>query len=345
MIRPKRLKRGDKIAIVSLSWGGLGDDAFIHKYHIAKSRLEKDFGLVVVPMPHALKGSEFVKAHPELRAKDLMDALKDPDIKGIFSAIGGDDTIRLLPYIDYEVIRDNPKVFMGYSDTTANHLMFYKAGVISFYGPSVMCEFGEYVHMYDYTKKAVKDLLFESTKDYSVPHAYKKTDEHLPWAEDRQTIERVLEDDPIGYEFLQGTQRVEGHLMMGCLDALMLYNGTSIWPSLDQWEGAILCLETSEDQPEPDMVKWVLRNLAAQGILKAINGLVFSRPMQGKYYDAYKSAILDIVLVEEGLSQMPILYNANFGHAAPMGCLPYGVRAELDPVSKTLKLLEDATIE
>ena len=145
MLKPERLKKGDKIAVVSLSWGGLGDDMFIHKYDIAKERLERDLGLEVVAMPHALKGNEFVYDHPELRAKDLMDAFADPSIKGIFCAIGGDDSIRLLPYIDYEIIRTNPKIFMGYSDTTVSHFMMNKAGVVSYYGPSVMAEFGEYV--------------------------------------------------------------------------------------------------------------------------------------------------------------------------------------------------------
>ena len=101
MIKPEKLRRGDKIAIVSLSWGGLGDESLIHKYHIAKERLEKDFGLEVVAMPHALAGSAFVYEHPELRAKDLMDAFLDPSVKGIFSAIGGDDSVRILPYVDY----------------------------------------------------------------------------------------------------------------------------------------------------------------------------------------------------------------------------------------------------
>lgn len=132
MIKPKRLKKGDKIAVVSLSWGGLGDEALIHKFHIAKERLERDFGLQVVAMPNALKGTYFVDEHPELRAKDLMDAFRDETISAIFCAIGGDDTIRLLPYIDYDVIRNNPKIFMGYSDTTVNHFMMYKAGLGSF---------------------------------------------------------------------------------------------------------------------------------------------------------------------------------------------------------------------
>ena len=145
MIKPQRLQKGDKIAVVSLSSGMLGDDNFIHKYYIAKERLEKEFGLEVIAMPNALKGSEFVYKHPESRAKDLMAAFKDKSIKGIFCAIGGDDTVRLLPYIDYAVIKNNPKIFMGYSDTTVNHLMMNKAGIVSFYGPCIMCEFGEYV--------------------------------------------------------------------------------------------------------------------------------------------------------------------------------------------------------
>ncbi|MDE5994524.1 MAG: LD-carboxypeptidase, partial [Oscillospiraceae bacterium] len=131
MIKPCKLKRGDKIAVVSLSWGGLGDESLIHKFYIAKERLENDFGLEVVTMPNALMGSKFVYDHPELRAKDLMDAFEDTSIKGIFCAIGGDDSVRLLPYIDYDIIKNNPKIFMGYSDTTVSHFMMYKAGLIS----------------------------------------------------------------------------------------------------------------------------------------------------------------------------------------------------------------------
>ena len=140
MIKPNMLKRGDKIAIVSLSSGLLGEESLIHKYYIARERLEKDFGLEVVTMPHALKGIEYIYNHPEKRAQDLMDAFLDESIKGVFCAIGGSDAIRLLPYVDYEVIKNHPKVFLGYSDSTVNHFMMQKAGLVSFYGPSIMCE-------------------------------------------------------------------------------------------------------------------------------------------------------------------------------------------------------------
>ena len=135
MIKPKALKRGDTVAIVSLSSGMGGEKPLIHRYYTGIKRLESVFGLHVITMPNALKGSEYLYNHPELRAQDLMQAFKDTNIRAIICMIGGDDTIRLLPYIDYQIIRDNPKIFMGYSDTTANHLMLYKAGVVSFHGP------------------------------------------------------------------------------------------------------------------------------------------------------------------------------------------------------------------
>ena len=166
---------------------GLGDEKLIHKYYIAKQRLEQDFGLEVIVMPNALKGSQFVYEHPEARAKDLMEAFKDETIKGIFCAIGGDDTIRLLPYIDYEVIKNNPKIFMGYSDTTVN-LMMNKAGLISFYGPSVMCEFGEYVEMFDYTKKAVEDILFNRCDNYEIKSSEVWSSDFVSWKEENMNM-------------------------------------------------------------------------------------------------------------------------------------------------------------
>ena len=89
MLKPRRLYPGDRVAMVSLSWGGLGDPQFLHKYDIAKKRLKEEFQLELVPMPHALKGSDFVARHPELRARDLMDAFRDRSIAAIFCASGG----------------------------------------------------------------------------------------------------------------------------------------------------------------------------------------------------------------------------------------------------------------
>ena len=344
MIKPKRLKRGDKIAIVSLSWGGLGDASLIHKYYIAKERLENDFGLEVMCMPHALKGSEFVAENPRLRAQDLMDAFQDPSVAAVFCAIGGDDTIRTLPYINLDTIRNNPKIFMGYSDTTVNHLMMYKAGLVSFYGPSVMCEFGEYVKMFDYTKKAVEDVLFGTWDEYELLPSPEWTDDNIPWQESNINIPHSMKKDTHGYEIISGKGIVRGHLLGGCIDVFMMMNGTTIWPTLDEWTNAILFFETSEDKPSPDFVVWILRNLAAQGILNVVSGIIVGKPKDETYYEEYKSAIRQVVVEEEHLADLPIIYNVNIGHAKPIGILPYGIEAELNCNAKTIRLLESPTI-
>ena len=97
MIKPKHLEPGDRVAVVSLSSGILGEPWAIHKLDIARERLERDFALSVRVMPNALKGVDWLDAHPEARAADLMEAFADPTVKGIITAIGGDDSIRLLP--------------------------------------------------------------------------------------------------------------------------------------------------------------------------------------------------------------------------------------------------------
>ena len=90
----------------------------------------------VVETRHALRAAEWLAAHPQARAEDLMEAFADPGVAGIISTIGGDDSIRVLPFLDLAVIRDNPKVFLGFSDTTVTHLACHKAGLGTFYGPS-----------------------------------------------------------------------------------------------------------------------------------------------------------------------------------------------------------------
>jgi len=285
MIKPTKLSKGDTVAIVSLSSGLGGEATFIHRYEVAKQRLETVFGLNVITMPHALKGLEFLDNNPKARAEDLMAAFKDPLVKAIITMIGGDDTIRLLPYICFDTIRNNPKIFMGYSDTTANHFMMYKAGLVSFYGPCIMCEFAENVAMHDYTKHYIMSMLFDPQAKLSITPSPKWTGQHLDWADaGNNNIARDMAPNPRGHELLQGEGIARGRLLGGCLDVLPMIIGTEIWPAISQWQDAILFLETSEECPRPADVKYLLRNLAAQGIISRLAGIIVGKPYQEKYY-------------------------------------------------------------
>lgn len=208
MIKPKKLKKGDKVAIVSLSSGLAGEEMFRHRYELGKKRLEQ-LGFNVVTMKNALKGIEYLYNHPEKRAEDFMEAILDKDIKGIICNIGGDDTIRLLPYIDFEAIANNPKVFMGYSDTTINHYMMQKAGVISYYGPAVMTDFAENNNMHTYTLKYINEVLLENREDIVIKSSDKWTSEYLDWAiEENDNIARKMNEEKYGYEVLQGKRNI-----------------------------------------------------------------------------------------------------------------------------------------
>lgn len=344
MLKPQRLRPGDKAAIVSLSRGMLGEEQFIHKYHLAKERLERDYGLQVVAMPNALKGIDYLYRHPEARAQDLMDAFRDPEVKAVFTAIGGDDTIRLLPHIDFDVLRRNPKIFTGFSDTTTNHFMMYKAGLVSYYGGAIMTNWAEYGAINEYTADAFDKTLFHPQARWAIPASgFCSYETDKVWW-DEANLNRTIPRFPnTGYEILQGTGKVSGPLLGGCVEVFVALFGTSLWPSPEEWRGKLLLLETSEDDIGPDWLTWFLRGLQAQGVLHAINGIVVGKPGYADKLEPYKEVYRQVVGFEAGLPDLPILYNVNVGHAYPIGLFPLGLEYEIDCEANTLTLLEPAT--
>ena len=342
LVKPQKLNRGDKVATVSLSWGGAGDTDLLWRYNLGKKRLEEQFGLEVIEMPNTLKGSDYLYHHPEKRAEDLMTAFSDKSIKAIFSCIGGYESVRMLPYIDFDVIKNNPKIFIGYSDTTITHFMCLKAGLSSFYGASVLAELAENIKIFDYTANWLEKVLFDASTIGIIPAAVEWTGERIEWLESNASIAKTMVKNQ-GYEFLQGKGVTQGHLIGGCLEVMEMIKGTSLWPSQDVFEEAILFFETSEDMPAPNVVEYWLRNYGSQGILQKSKGIIFGKPYQEKYYEDYKHAITK-VLSELKLHDLPVVYNMSFGHNEPMTCLPYGAMAEIDCGNKTFSILESGVV-
>lgn len=344
MIKPKRLKKGDKVAIVSLSSGALGEEAFIHKYKLAKSRLEGEYGLQVIAMPNALKGIDYLYRHPEARAQDFMDAFRDTEIKAVFNAIGGDDTIRLLPYIDFDILRKNPKIFTGLSDSTTNHFMMYKAGIVSYYGLSVMGSIAEYVAINEYTKELMEKTLFfpQATLEIKCSEYCSYEKDTVWWKEENMGVP-IPRYPNTGYEILQGKGKTTGGLLGGCIDVFVELMGTSLWPTVEEWKGKLLLIETSEEDMPEMVLSWFLRNLHAQGILHVINGIVVGKPAFEDKIEKYKKVYKQVVGFEAGLPDLPIIYNVNIGHAYPIGVFPLGLKYEIDCDNKKFTLLEPAT--
>lgn len=267
-----------------------------------------------------------------------MNAFQDEQIKAIFANIGGEESIRLLPYIDFDVSRKHPKIFMGYSNVTISHLICLKAGVSSFYGPAVLVDFAENVEMDPYTIEMVERTLFLNDVIGNIQPANQWTSEYLEWDVANKNKRRTMQQNN-GYEVLQGKGIVQGRLIGGCIEVLEFAKGTNIWPQQQYWENSILFFETSEEKPEPKMITYWLRNYAAQGILQKARGMIFAKPMDETYYDEYKEAIIK-VMKEYELEDLPILYNLNFGHTEPKFILPYGAMAEIDCQSNRFSILE-----
>ncbi len=346
MLKPHKLQPGDKVATVSLSWGGAS--TFPDRYLAGKRQLEEEFSVHVVEMPHTLTDVEWLYHHPQARADDLMQAFSDPSIKAIFSTIGGDDSIRILPYLDLKIIRNHPKIFMGYSDTTITHLACFKAGLCSFYGPSIMAGFAENGGLFPYMIESVRKTLFSCNPIGEIqPNRDGWTNEHLEWGvPENQQRRRTLQ--PSGsWRFLQGEGVHRGHLLGGCFEVLDWLRGTDFFPSLEQWQGAILFLETSEEAPSPLAVKRGLRSLAAMGILSVLTGIIVGRPggnVPIADFEQYDEAFLEVIRDEQGLDELPIITHVDFGHSDPMFILPYGAIAEIDCTHKAFSILESGVI-
>ncbi len=337
--RPPRLARGDRLAAVTLSWGGPG--AFPDRYATGKRQLEEALEVELVEMPHTLASPEDVAADPRARADDLHAALADPSIAGVVSTIGGDDSIRVLPYLDLDLIAAHPKVFLGYSDTTATHLAFRRAGVVSFYGPSVMAGFGETGGMHDYLLEGVVRTLFEPAAPLDWPaNEDGWTAEHLDWA-DPTTRDQTRRLQPsTGRRWLGGTA-AEGPVLAACVEVLDWFRGTDWWPNLD---GVVLLLETSEEAPPPELLARFLRVLALTGELQGLSGLLLGRPGGADVPVAdhvdYDEAVLRVVRDEAGLADLPVVTNVDVGHTDPMWTVPQGVRLRVEPEVERLTFLE-----
>lgn len=338
--KAKRLHPHDRIAIISCSSGMGGDPELRWRYELGIKRLKEVFQLEVVPMPHALKGSTYVYEHPEKRAQDLMDAFRDPTIHAILCMIGGEDSIRMLPYIDFDVIAQHPKILSGFSDSTVLHLMCLKAGISSFYGPALLKDFAEFGAMSQYTVDAIRRTWFSSETIGEIKASDTWTCDPLPWdIENKDRVRKFQPNHP--YEVLQGSGKVQGRLIGGCMEVLEYCKGTSLFPEISQFEDTILFLETSEVQAPPWLFQDEFRCYGMMGILSRVKGIIFGKPQAEAYYEEYKQCIKKICK-EFGLEDLVIFYNGSFGHNEPRTILPYGVLAQLDCDTGSFTILESA---
>ncbi len=335
------------VAIVSLSSGIIGEPFVRFEMEIGLQRL-KEYGLNVKFMPHALKGLDYVKAHPEKRADDLLQAFRDPEIDMILCAIGGDDTYRLLPYLfDHNELADsvNDKLFLGFSDTTINHLMLHKVGLRSFYGQAFLpdlCELS--TEMLPYTRIYFEELISTGTIREITPSDV--------WYEERTGFSPDQVGKPLsahpnqGFELLQGAPVFSGKILGGCIDSMYdCFNGDRypdmpvlcrqyhLFPDADDWRGRVLLLESSEEKPSPEKYRRALEYLKETGVFDAVSGVLVGKPMNETYVEEYKQLLCSVI----NRPELPVVFNLNIGHAMPRCIIPFGVEAAVDTERQVIR--------
>ena len=328
------------VGIVSLSSGILGESRIRFETETGIRRLE-EYGLNIKFMPHALMGLDYVKAHPEKRAEDLLLAFHDPEIDMILCAIGGDDTYRLLPYLfEHDELANSvtDKVFLGFSDTTINHLMLHKVGLTTFYGQAFLpdiCELSS--EMLPYTRKYFEELLNTENISEICPSDI--------WYEERKSFGIDQAGKPLishpnsGFELLQGPSVFSGKILGGCIDSIYdMFNGDRyadmpvlckkyhLFPDPEDWKGRILLLETSEEKPSPEKYRKALEYLKQTGVFEAVSGLLIGKPMDETYAQEYRLLLTKVI----DRPDLPIVFNLNVGHSVPRCIIPFGINAFVD---------------
>lgn len=338
--KPQRLVEGDTVAVVSPSWGG--PDAYPEIYEKGILQLNS-LGLRVKEYPTTRMSADDLYRNPKLRARDISEAFADPNIKAIIASIGGDDSVRLLNHLDWDSIKDNAKIILGYSDTTALLAAINFNGLVTFHGPCVMAGFAQ-IDAFPGWRKHIEELLFRNPDSYQYEAFATYADGYPDWAE-LGTLGDVSPERPsAGWHWLQGEGASTGTLFGGCIEVLEFIKGTEFWPTPEFWNEKILFFETSEEKPSLTQVKRMLRNYGSQGVFERASALMFGRARD--YTDQEKesldSAILDVVAGEFESSTLQIVTNMDFGHTDPQHILPLGVRAQLDRPSREFRLVEAA---
>jgi muramoyltetrapeptide carboxypeptidase LdcA involved in peptidoglycan recycling len=337
VLKPRALRPGDTIGVISPSWGGAG--LFPHRCDAARRQLAA-MGLQLRFARHALNSHGYVSDSPANRASDVHELFADPGVAAIVAGIGGDHSCQLLPHLDFELIRAHPKVFMGYSDVTVlNVALWQQTGLVTFNGPALITDFGEHPCMPEYSERYFRALACTPSPPGAIEPAAEWTEEILSWEDQVDlTRPRALTPSP-GWSWLK-PGRAEGVLIGGCIESLQHLRGTRFWPD---FSGALLFLETSEEKPTPATIDGILMDYENMGVLAQLNGLLVGRPMF--YSDEEKRELRDVLLERTRAFAFPIVCDMDFGHTSPQMTLPLGVCARIDSTAQRFEIIEAATLE
>ena len=256
--------------------------------------------------------------------------IRDPEVRCIMSMIGGMNSNSLLPYLDYEAIKKDAKIFVGYLDVTALLLGIYaKTGLVTYYGPALVASFGEFPPYVDETFAYFEAIVSGQMKyPYPLPTPKEWTEEYIDWSlQDRSKqpqTNQLITVHP---------GRHTGRLIGGNLNTMGGIWGSEYMPEIKQ--GDILLIEDSLKD-----IATLERNFAhlkVNGVFDRIGGLILGKHELFKDMGTGRRPY-ELLLEVIGKPTSPILAEFDCAHTHPMLTLPIGVLATLDADKQELIL-------
>ncbi len=342
MFKPKHLQKGNKIGTVSPSSPMAG--LLPHRAKRGMTMLEK-LGFVVKNGEHALSISQHTAGNPKERADDINSLFKDESIKAIISFIGGNHSNQILEHLDFDLIMNNPKIFMGYSDATVLHFALHtQSCLVSFYGPSVLTQFAENPKILPYTEEYFEKAIMSSKPIGKVKPSMQWTDETLDWFKKEDLKRPRTMKKNVGWLWLKQGQ-VKGSIIGGCITSMMHLRGTKYWPD---FSGNILFWEIPESDYDfskgesPENIDTYLTNLDLSGTFSQISGMIVGRPYG--YTKKETEKLIKIIKERTKKYDFPILFNVDIGHTDPMITVPLGTEVIVNSYKDLLEFNESGVL-
>lgn len=338
--KPPLLKTGDTVALVSPS--APMASVVEHRVQQAKINLE-NMGLEVIFTPNAFKRRDYTAGTPQERAEDLHYAFKNKNVKAIISFIGGFHSNQIVKHLDFDLIKQNPKIFMGFSDISVLHFALHtKGNLVTFYGPAAITQFGDKFGIHEYTLEYFKKAVMSDAPIGKIRPSTEWTDELLNWFA-KADLERPRKMKPNhGYEWLREGS-AKGKLIGGCITSILHMRGTEFWPcfkdSLFFWEIPESSCDISKGEPLAKVDAY-LTDLELSGVFDQINGMLIGRPKG--YTEDETTQLKEVVLEKIRDYSFPVLFKIDTGHTDPIATLPLGVDASLDSDANSFKIMESA---
>lgn len=312
IIKPKKLQKGDMVRIIApaCSLGIISQE----NREIANKRFE-EMGLKITFGKYVEEMDDFASSSIGSRIEDLNEAFLDPEVKAIFAVIGGFNSNQLLKYIDWNLIKNNPKIFCGFSDITAmNNAIFTKTGLVNYSGPAY-ATFSEKLG-FNYTLDYFKKCLF-SEDAFQVSPSEKWSDDE--WYLDQEKRNFIKNDGHL----VINEGEAEGMILGGNLCTFNLLQGTEYFPNL---KDSVLFLEDDHESKAVNFDR-DLQSIIHQPGFEGVKGIVIGRFQKASEMTDEK--LIQIIKSKKELDHTPIIANVDFGHTQSMITFPIGGRAYL----------------